>query len=131
MKLYEFFSVPSNKDADANPRDAFSSQLHQDDEKLADEVYWYILDDDDFNKEYFLPLAHEIAKMQKSKQFDHGKFTKRWMPLVNKACVKYYHEHELSGDPKDVFSFEMRKGLSQRLADQHHKDIESGEYKLG
>jgi len=131
MKLYEFFSAITGADSKSDTKDELSGQSKQDDQKVADEVFWFILDDDDFHKEYFLPLAYEIAAMQKAKKFDSGAFTKKWMPLVNKACIKYYHENELPGDPNDIFSSEMRKGLCQRLADQHHKDIESGEYKLG
>ena len=70
--------------------------------------------------------------LQKSKKFEHNEFIKRWMPMVKAACIKFYKEHEedLSGDPNDLFSKDMRKVLCQRLADQHHKDIEAGEYKL-
>lgn len=130
MNLYEFFGT-SAKSADiSDPRDSFSNPSTQDNEKIADEVFWYILDDDAFHKEFFLPLAYKIAALQKTKKFNHDEYTKKWMPLVNKACVKYYHEHELSGDPEDVFPLDLRKGISKRLANQHHKDIESGEYTL-
>lgn len=132
MKLNEFFSPPEGKLDDKNPRDQSSKQSEHEKEELANEVYWYMLDDDELHKEYFVPLAHEISGLQKSKKFEHNEFIKRWMPMVKAACIKFYKEHEedLSGDPNDLFSKDMRKVLCQRLADQHHKDIEAGEYKL-
>lgn len=131
MKLYEFFGSPTNTDKQPENNNEISGKPKQDEQALADEVFWYMLDDDDFHKEFFLPLAHEILALQKSKKFNHGEYIKKWMPLVNKACIQYYHEEEMDGDPEDVFSKEFRTGLCQRLADQHHKDIENGEYKLG
>ena len=130
MKLYEFFGGPSNE-ADNDPRDDLSGKTQLEKEKLADELYWFILDDDHLHKECFMPIAREIAEKQKSGKFDHGEYLDKWLPMVNKGCLKYYKEHKMTEDPRDVFSKELRKGLCQRLADQHHRDIEKGEYKLG
>lgn len=131
MKLYEFFGGPVNKEDSDDMRDQMSGKTQADDDNLADEVYWFMLDDDVLHKEMFLPLAREIAKKQKSGNFDHGEYTKKWLPLVNKACIKFYKQGEHTDDPREMFTKSLRKGLCQRLADQHHKDIEKGEYNLG
>ena len=133
MKLYEFFSPPPDEQDDKDPRDIMSGQSDHEKDKLADEVYWFMLDDDELHKKFFVPLAYEIAAMQKSKKFEHNSYIKKWLPMINAACIKYYKEHEedLSGDPNDLFPKDMRKAMCQRLADQHHKDIENDEYKLG
>ena len=131
MKLYEFFGAPTDNQGKKDERDEITGKSEVDRDKLADDVYWFMLDDDQLHKEYFLPLAKEIAAKQKDKKFDHGEYVKKWMPLVKQACKQFYKEHELSGDPDDVFPPDLIKGLCQRLADQHHKDIEKGEYKLG
>lgn len=129
MKLYEFFSVPQS-DEEKDPRDRVWGKTADEEQKLADEVYWFILDDDRLHKECFMPLAHEVSEKMKDKTFDRGEFTKKWMPMVNKGCLKFYKTHEMTEDPKDVFSKEMRKALCQRFADEHHPAIEKGEYKL-
>jgi hypothetical protein len=134
MKLYEFFGGPaygSNKKDKKDPRDELAGRTSHDDEKMADDLYWYILDHDSLHKEHFLPLAREISQKMKNKSFDHEKYTKKWMPMVEKACMEFYKKNKMTRDPKDIFPLEMRQGLCQRLADQHHRDIESGEYKLG
>jgi hypothetical protein len=134
MKLYEFFGVPTNEKSEkdqVDPRDELSGVTQADKDKLVDDVYWYILDHDQLHKDHFIPLAREIAEKQKSKSFDHGKYVSKWMPLVNKGCMEFYKEMKMTRDPKDIFPSDMRKALCHRLADQHHKDIEKEEYKLG
>ena len=131
MKLYEFFGAPTNKEESNDMRDNMSGKTQADDDKLADDVYWFILDDDELHKEMFLPLAKEIAAKQKEDDFDHGKYAKKWLPMVNKGCIKYYKKSEHTEDPRDLFTKAMRKGICQRLADQHHTDIEKGEYNPG
>ena len=130
MKLYEFFGGRTNED-NKDPRDDLSGETQQEQEKLADELYWFILDDDDLHKECFMPVARELAERMKDKSFDHSTFTNKWMPMVNKGCIKFYKKNEMTEDPKDLFPKEMRKALCQRFADEHHKDIQKGEFKLG
>ena len=130
MKLYEFFGVPTYEEDKKDDRDELSGKTQAEDEKLADEVYWYILDHDNLHKEFFLPLAKEISAKQKDKTFDHGKYIKKWLPMVNKGCMEFYKEAKMDKDPKDIFPLEMRMALCDRIADQHHQDIESNEYKI-
>jgi hypothetical protein len=130
MKLYEFFGGRTNED-NKDPRDDLSGETQQEQEKLEDELYWFILDDDDLHKEFFMPVAKELFKCMKDKSFDHSTFINKWMPMINKGCLKFYKKNEMTEDPKDLFSKEMRKSLCQRFADEHHKDIQKGDFKLG
>jgi len=134
VKLNEFFGNTHrhNKDDDRKDRrDGMTGQSRLEDEKLVDEVFWSILDNDKLHKEHFLPLAREIREKQKTGQFDHKEYSKKWMPMVEKGCMEFYHKHKMQGDPRDLFNKEVRKALCQKLADQHHADIEKDEYKLG
>ena len=125
MKLYEFFGVPTYEaDKTDDSRDNLNGKTKRDDEKLADDVYWYMLDDDDLHKKMFMPLAQEMIQKMKSKKFNREEEAKKWMPMVNAACMKFYKEHEITENPKDVFSKEMRLGLCKRAADQHFVDLE-------
>lgn len=132
MKLYEFFGVPTYEDDKnkENPRDQYDSRKQEDNEKLENDLYWFILDDDELHKECFIPTARRLNEKMKSKDFDRSKHVKDWVPMVNKGCMKYYKKQQMTEDPKDVFTKEMRKSLCQRLHDQSVNDIEQGEYKL-
>jgi hypothetical protein len=125
MKLLEFF----NPNASSN-KDESSGKTKHTDEKLSDELYWYILDHDRLHKEFFIPIAKEISEKIKQPNFDRVSAAKKFLPMINNACMDYYRENGMTEDPKDVFTKEMRQGLCQRLADQSYDDIEKGEYQF-
>lgn len=131
MKLYEFFghfNPKLDQDADKDPQ----SLSHEEEDQLIDQLFWYILDDDDLHKRYFMPIASKLKKIydSESKQDDLHDW-KVWIPMVNKGCVEYFEKHDIKGDPRDIFSKEFRKDLCVKLADHYHSDIAKGEYQLG
>ena len=129
MKLYEFFGVPTYLE-NQDHRDDLTGKTADEEEKLADELYWFILDDDELHKKHFIPVAREIHEKISQPNFDRKSYMKKWAPMVNKGCMKYYKKNEMTEDPNDVFTKEMRNGLCERLADQFFDDIQKGEYKL-
>ena len=135
MKLNEFFGninhAINGKPDLRDKRDQISGKTKIEDEKLADEVYWFILDHDHLHKKHFMPLARDIQSKQKSKKFNHEEYIQKWLPMVNDGCMEFYRHHKMEEDPKDLFPVDLRKNLCRRLADQHHEDISKGEYNLG
>ena len=128
MKLYEFFSVPSVND-DEHKSD-FTSKAER--QRLANDIFWFILDHDQLHKKHFLPIAQEIYQQHKSKkEIDRKKYTECWMPMVREGCMAFYKESKMMGDPKKLFDQEMCKSICERLAEKHIEDIRKGEYKLG
>lgn len=126
MKLFEFFGVPVYQEA-GNERPGYTKDNH---EKMEDDLYYYILDHDRLHKECFMPLAQEIAEKMQGKNFDRKEYAKKFMPMVNRACMEYYKQTEMTRDPRDIFTKEIRMGICERLADQSFEDIGQGEYKL-
>lgn len=130
MLLKEFFSVPSVKDND--PKLGFGKKdSDSEKEKLANDVFWFILDHDKLHKKHFMPIAQEIHEANKSGKLDRKKYTECWMPMVEEGCMEFYKANKMSGKPRKIFDEEMCKGLCQRIADQHLEDIRKGEYNLG
>jgi hypothetical protein len=129
MKLYEFFSVPSlEKDEDGQLEKMTGSNR----EKLSDELFWYILDNDKIHKEHFVPIAQKVGRELKAKKkIDRDAFRECWMPMVEAGCMEFHKEHKMQGRPSKLFDKEFCKGLCERLADKHLEDIRKGEYKLG
>lgn len=127
MKLYEFFSVPS---LDKHSSDNKKSEDKQ--EKLLNDVYWFILDHDKLHKEHFFPIAQKIQKQYKlSNKVNREKFVDCWMPMVKEGCMDYYKKNKMSGKPSNIFSETLVKTICKRLADQHIEDIINDEYQLG
>ena len=129
MKLYEFFSVPSLSDDDKKDH----SKDHGDErEKLANDVYWYILDNDHLHKKHFFPIAQEIyAQVKENKDLDRKKYTDCWMPMVKEGALMFYKHQHLQGNPSKIFDKEMCEHICKRIAEQHIKDIAEGQYELG
>jgi hypothetical protein len=131
MKLYEFFSVPSiGKDGDGN--ETYGHDTKAERQRLANDIYWFILDHDHLHKKHFFPIAQEIYELHKAnKDIDRKKYTECWMPMVKEGCMAFYKEEKLKGDPKKLFDKEFCKSICERIAERHIKDITKGEYKLG
>lgn len=133
MNLLEFFGnnmFGIKEKPDADIRDKDFEQAHYDDKTLVDNIYWFILDNDEIHRRMFMPLAKEVESILKSKKADRKIITKKFLPMVNRGCMEYYKTQQLTGDPKLIFSKKIRKGLCKRLADQCCDDIERKEYTL-
>ena len=131
MKLFEFFSVPSvDEHNDKKKGDNPDSDSER--QRLANDLYWYILDHDSIHKEHFIPIAQKIEKeFKKDKKIDKSKYQECWMPMVKQACLEYHKKNKMHGNPKKVFDEDLCKHLCKRLADRFIEDIKKGEYKLG
>lgn len=123
MKLYEFFGSFQTKDH-SDPRDENKDgQISQDEkDKFKQDLYFYILDNDDIHKKQFYDVAETI-------QHDRKVSEEVWMPLVNRGCLDYYKEAKLRDDPKDLFTKEFREDLCKMLDDHYRKDVIKGEYR--
>lgn len=120
MKLYEFFGTwqakaPMDQDEPGKPS-------HEEKDAFKNDLFFYILDNDDIHKKHFYEIASRVHEDKDGDQ-------KVWMPMVNRGCLEYYKEKHLQDDPKDLFSKEFREDLCQLLDDHFRKDVIKGEYK--
>ena len=124
MKLYEFFgniNFDPNKEESRDP-EALGKEEEQ---ELCDNVYWFILDDDDLHKKFFMPIAKELKKKYADTTDDASHDWKVWIPMVNAGCMKFYKEHNIEQHPSDVFTKDFRKSICKRLEDHYHEAIEN------
>jgi hypothetical protein len=121
MKLYEFFG--SNLDMKKHDPTVMDREAK---EQMLNDIFYYMIDHDDLHKKQFIDIAREIHKNPAK---EHS--PKIWIPLINKACIEFYKEMKMEGNPKDLFSKDLRKELCHKAADHYHKDIMMGEYNLG
>ena len=131
MKLYEFFGnikhdIDQDKDRDSK------SPTKEEEQEFEDNFFWFILDDDDLHKKYFMPVAKELRRIYKTDtKKDDLHDWKTWMPMVKEACVKFYKENEVKKSIEDAFPKELRISICKRLTDHYHEDITKGTYNLG
>jgi hypothetical protein len=130
MKLYEFFGNINhdvNQDKDHDP----NSLGKEEEKELGDNLFWYILDHDNFHKKFFMPAAKEIKRKHTKSKTDESHDWQVWMPMVNAGCAEFFKKNHVSGDPRETFNKKFRIDICKKLADHYHKDILKGEYKLG
>ena len=129
MKLNEFFGK-MDLDQDLEPKEPHELAREEEDQ-LMNDVFFFIIDNDDLHKKYFM----DVAKAIKASKKDDGELNEddwaKWIPMVNKGCVEFYKKHNVKGDPVEIFHKELRKDLAKKLVDHYKKDIIKGEYQLG
>lgn len=129
MKLYEFFNIPIDPLKKPDPH--FDHISAEEKEKLANEVFWFILDNDSLHKEYVLPEIQELKKVIDSPNFNRDKFSKKWEPMVAKGCNQYYKKEKLKKSPNDLFDSELKTDLCKKLTDRFIDDIKDDAYNIG
>jgi len=123
MKLMEFFGKPMSVDKKKDP--------HQDDQNMADDLFWFIVDHDKLHKDYFHPLAVKIHKAEKANKLNKEEIVKDFLPMVKHGCMEFYKKHKMHGRPQDHFTKEVVEDLCEKLFDHYREDIVKGVYKLG
>lgn len=123
MKLFEFFGNINHNPNEDNDRDP-QSLGKEEEQELGDNVFWFILDDNELHKKHFMPIAKELKAKYADKSDDASLDWKVWIPMVNAGCMKYYKEHQIEKHPSDAFSKEFRRDVCKRLEDHYHEAIE-------
>jgi hypothetical protein len=95
-----------------------------------DGLFWYIVDHDKLHKDHLMPLVDKIKSQNEKGKLDREELLKDFMPMVKKGCLEYFHHSKMSGDPKEIFSKEMRGELCEKLYDHYVQDIIEGEYDI-
>ena len=130
MKLYEFFNVPVDKKEKQFP-DFGKPKTQEEKAKLADELFWYIVDHDDLHKEFVMPFAREIKGQITASNFNRDRWTKYWMPMVNKGCKLFYKRQKLKDNPDKLFDDELKDELCKRLGEKFIDDVKDDQYYVG
>jgi hypothetical protein len=123
MKLMEFFGKPLDVHKELSK--------NREEQKMDDDIFWYILDHNKLHKDFFHPIARKIQKEHKANKLNKEEMTKQFMPMVVKGCMEYYHHKDLKERPSKIFTKEICENLCERLFEHFREDIVKGKYKLG
>lgn len=127
MKLLEFFNVPND-----NPsRVDLQGNSQEDKAKMQDELYWYIIDNDDLHKQYVLPFVSDLKSHLSDPNFNIDRFKKEWIPMINKGCKMYYHDKKLKSNPETMFDKDFKKSLLDKIAEKYIEDVKNKAYHVG
>ena len=117
MLLTEFFgrSADIHKDPSKN----------QEDNKIKDELYWYILDHDRLHKDYFHPIAKKLKQSH-----NRSAAIQEFMPMVEKGCKEFYHFHKMKDKLGKIFPKDLRDEICQQLYDHYIEGVKKNHYKI-
>lgn len=118
MLLNEFFK-PS---FEAKPK------KEEQDPKINDDLFWFMIDHDKLHKDYFFPIAKKLRKLE---ECGPEIILDTFMPMVIKGCREYYADKKMQGKLGKVFSKDLREEMCKRLYDHYKDDIKKDVYKLG
>ena len=117
MLLNEFFGQEADIHKDPSK--------DQEDNKIKDELYWYILDHDRLHKDYFHPIAKKLKQPHK-----RSAVIQEFMPMVEKGCKEFYHFHKMEGKLGKVFPKDLRNEICQQLYDHYIEGVKKNHYKI-
>lgn len=129
MKLNEFFNVPIDPLKEPDPHHNHVSADEK--ERMANEVFWFILDNDSLHKEFVLPFVKDLKHLISSPNYDKERFTKYWSPMVSKGCNLFYKKEKLKKDPKNLFDQEFKDGICEKLTEKFIEEIRNDYYQVG
>jgi hypothetical protein len=124
MKLFEFFGKAisgTNKDSGARENDT----------KISNDIFWFIVDHDKLHKDYLIPLARKIKSDHDTGSLDRHEIVEKFMPMTKKGCMEFYHKNKMQGKVSKLFSKEMRDDICEKLYDHFAEHIIKDQYKLG
>lgn len=128
MKLFEFFNIPPEEKTQNKPGSLRPSPEEL--EQMKDNVFWFIVDQDDLHKNYMLPLIKKYGSEIKDHNLDRNRFEKEWLPMINKGCGMYHKENELTMNPAELYN-DLKDDLAKRFVEKIISDIQDDAYSIG
>lgn len=127
MKLLEFFNIPNDNPSKFDVQ----GKSQEDKNKIQDDLYWFIIDNDDLHKQFVLPFVSDLKAHLSQPDFNVNRFKKNWVPMINKGCRMYYNDKKLKSNPDSLFTKELKKNLLDKITDKYIDDIKNNSYDIG
>lgn len=89
---------------------------------------FYIDNEDQLHKEYFLPAVRELKRKNVVERDEIDEIYPAFAKLVNAGCQKYHQQFRPEGKAEDIYTKELRINIAKKLAEKHLPYIKDGEY---
>lgn len=109
-------------------KELFSPKQEEKNTDLSDDVVFFIDHDDTLHKECFLPIVDKLKSIAKENKDEVKEIKPFFKDMVDRGCDLYYNKFKLTGDPKEMFSKEVRDSIQEKLAKKHLPYIVDGHY---
>jgi LysM repeat protein len=90
----------------------------KDENKINNELLWFILDHDRLHKDYFYHLSKKLKAHE-----DDKSILDDIMEMVKKGCKEFYVNNKMEGKLGKLFPEELRKDVCQKLYDHYRENL--------
>jgi len=95
---------------------------------LIDDIAFFIDNDDELHKEFFLPAVKELKRKKVVEKDSIEEVAPAFEMLVQKGCEKYNEKYKPAGKTDEIFTQTLMAGVCNKLAEKHLSYIKDGAY---
>jgi DNA-binding transcriptional regulator YhcF (GntR family) len=95
---------------------------------LVDDITFFIDNEDELHKEYFLPAVRELKRKKIVDRNSIAEIAPAFDKLVEKGCAMYNEKYKPEGKTEEIFSKQLMADIANKLAEKHLDYIKDGEY---
>ena len=92
------------------------------------ELELFIMNDQDLNRQMFMPIIMNLARKMKRGVYNHQMAPKLWQYLVDQGARKYVMQN--GGTVRNTFPKQARIELAKDMADEQMEMLKAGEYSI-
>ena len=95
---------------------------------LLDDIAFFIDNDDELHKEFFLPAVRELKRKKIIDRNSIEEIAPAFEMLVKKGCEKYNEKYKPQGKTEEIFTQKLCASVCNKLAEKHLSYIKDGAY---
>ena len=95
---------------------------------LVDDISFFIDNEDELHKEYFLPAVKELKRKKIVDRNSIEEIAPAFSKLVEKGCAMYKERYKPQGKPEEIFTKKLMASVCNKLAEKHLSYIKDGAY---
>ena len=95
---------------------------------LIDDLSFFIDNDDELHKEFFLPVVHELKRKNIIEKDSVDEVAPYFEKMVTAGCMKYNETYGTPGKTEEVYTKKLMASICNKLAEKHLSYIKDGAY---
>jgi len=95
---------------------------------LLDDITFFIDNDDELHKEFFLPAVRELKRKKIIDRDSIEEIAPAFEMLVQKGCEKYNEKYKPQGKTEEIYTEKLCASICHKLAEKHLSYIKDGAY---
>lgn len=95
---------------------------------LIDDMVFYIDNDDELHKEFFIPAVNDLKRKNIIQKDSVEEVAPAFKDLVEVACSKYHETYHPKGKIEDIYTDDFKNSVAMKIAEKHLQHIKDGHY---